>query len=59
MLRSRGIWLLWSVVLLCYLVPYTFLSGVQAWYGSFLFWMLAGLAVIVLNVLLTQDFKGK
>lgn len=54
---NKWIWLVWGVVLLCYLVPYTLLTNVQAWYGSFLFWTVAGLAVIVLNVLLTRNFR--
>lgn len=54
-----GIWLVWLVVALCYAVPYTLLSDLPRWYGSFLFWSLAGLAVIVLNVFLTRDFRGR
>ncbi|NVF15258.1 hypothetical protein [Vreelandella maris] len=57
MKRSKWIWLVWAVVLLSYLVPYTLLSGVAFWYGSFLFWMLAGLAIIALNVFITKDFE--
>lgn len=57
MKRSKWIWLVWAVVLLSYLVPYTLLSGVALWYGSFLFWALAGLAVIALNVFITKDFE--
>jgi hypothetical protein len=33
------------------------LNGVALWYGSFLFWMLAGLAIIALNVFITKDFE--
>ncbi|MDI5984287.1 hypothetical protein QLQ85_05765 [Halomonas sp. M4R5S39] len=57
MKRSKWIWLVWAVVLLCYLVPYTLLTDVQAWYGSFLFWTIAGLAVIALNLFITKDFE--
>jgi len=57
MKRSKWIWLVWAVVLLSYFVPYTLLSGVALWYGSFLFWMLAGLAIIALNVFITKDFE--
>lgn len=57
MKRSKWIWIVWVVVLLCYWVPYTLLSDVARWYGSFLFWSCAGIAVIVLNVLITQGFK--
>ncbi|MBB2973177.1 hypothetical protein [Mesorhizobium sp. RMAD-H1] len=44
------------VVLACYVVPYTLLSSVAAWYGAFLFWCVAGVAIIVLNVLATAGF---
>lgn len=45
------------LVLLCYIVPYFFLTHVNAWYGSFLFWTVTGLLVIVLNLIATSDFK--
>ncbi|MCO7229668.1 hypothetical protein NH398_10580 [Halomonas sp. CnH100-B] len=57
MTRSKWIWLVWAVVLLSYLVPYTLLSDVSRWYGSFLFWTVAGLVIIALNVFITSDFK--
>ncbi|WP_104204959.1 hypothetical protein [Billgrantia saliphila] len=57
--RSKGIWLVWGVVALCYAVPYVLLTDVARWYGSFLFWTLAGLAVIVLNTFITRDFKDR
>ncbi|KAE8438710.1 hypothetical protein [Vreelandella piezotolerans] len=57
MKRSKWIWLVWAVVLSSYVVPYTLLSDVSRWYGSFLFWTVAGLVIIALNVLITQGFK--
>jgi len=57
MKRSKWIWLVWAVVLLSYLVPYTLLSDVSRWYGSFLFWSVAGVVIIALNVFITKDFK--
>lgn len=45
-MERRGIiWALAMAVLLvlAYLVPYTVLSRVDAWYGSFLFWTVFGL----------------
>ncbi len=57
MKRSRWIWLVWGVVLMCYLVPYTLLGHIATWYGSFLFWGCAGLVVIALNVFITMDFE--
>lgn len=55
--RSKWIWLVWIIVLLSYVVPYTLLSNVAFWYGSFLFWAVAGLIVIALNVFITKDFE--
>lgn len=59
MTRSKWIWLVWAVVLLSYLVPYTLLSDVSRWYGSFLFWTVAGLVIIALNVFITSGFKER
>lgn len=56
MKRRNWIWAVWIVVLLSGVVPYTLLTNVAAWYGSFLFWACAGLAVIALNIFITQDF---
>ncbi|WP_251977224.1 hypothetical protein [Salinicola avicenniae] len=52
----RWIWGVWLLVLLCYFVPYGLLGQVHAWYGSFLFWSVVGILVIVANVLITRDF---
>lgn len=57
MKRSKWIWTVWIVVLLSCLVPYTLLTNVEAWYGSFLFWTCAGLVVIALNIFITKDFE--
>ncbi|GHA87357.1 hypothetical protein [Modicisalibacter luteus] len=53
---KHAIWLVWLLLLLSYVVPYTLLRGIHAWYGSFLFWTLVGLLVIVLNVVMTRRF---
>lgn len=45
------------LVLLAFLVPYTVLSGVDAWYGSFLFWAGFGLVAILVNVAITSSWK--
>lgn len=59
-MERRGI--IWAgvavaLVLLAYVVPYTVLSGVDAWYGSFLFWTLFGLAAILVNAAITGSWK--
>ncbi|MDH4573988.1 hypothetical protein [Salinicola acroporae] len=55
----RWIWLVWALVLSCYVVPYGLLGQVQAWYGSFLFWFVVGVLVIVANIMITQGFKDE
>ncbi|WP_110649291.1 hypothetical protein [Salinicola peritrichatus] len=59
MSTRKWIWAVWLLVLLCYLVPYGLLGRVQAWYGSFLFWCVVGVLVIVANILITSDFKDE
>ena len=59
-MERRGVlWLVASLVLvvLAYVVPYTVLSGVNAWYGSFLFWAGFGLAAILLNAAITSSWR--
>jgi hypothetical protein len=58
MSRRTALWITGAVIIACYAVPYLLIGQVSAWYGSFLFWCLAGLAVIVLNIFATQDFRG-
>ncbi|WP_142850207.1 hypothetical protein [Telmatospirillum sp. J64-1] len=52
-------WLLfWGVlIILSYLVPYTLLRDVQAWWGAFLFWSVIGLLVIFANHHLTRHWE--
>ncbi|GGA89083.1 hypothetical protein [Ornithinibacillus halotolerans] len=44
-------------ILLAYIVPYTVLSDVQAWYGSFLYWGITGIIIIIANIILTKDWS--
>ena len=59
MSRRWGLALLGVLVLACYAVPFLLLRDVAAWYGSFLFWVLAGLCVIALNLVITTKFGGR
>ena len=43
-----------TLVAAAYVVPYTWLADVKAWYGSFLFWSLFALTVILIIVLATR-----
>lgn len=45
------------LVMLAYLVPYTLLSGVDRWYGSFLFWTAFGLAAIAAIWMMTRSWR--
>ncbi len=56
----RRAWLLTAIpviMLAMFVVPYTLLREVDAWYGSALFWMVATAAVIALNVVLSRDWE--
>lgn len=53
---------LWLVVvllliLLSYLIPYTLLRDVDAWYGSLLFWSAATMVVIAVNVIVSSAWR--
>ncbi len=45
------------LILLAYIVPYTILSNVKTWYGSFLFWGIIGVLIIFANVMATRDWR--
>ncbi|MGM8931680.1 hypothetical protein [Salinicola halophyticus] len=59
MSARRWIWGVWILVLSCYVVPYSLLGQVQAWYGSFLFWCVVGVLVIVANIMITRTFQSE
>jgi hypothetical protein len=44
------------MVLLAYILPYTILTDVHAWYGSFLLWTVLTIIVIGINYFLTKDW---
>jgi len=46
-----------TLVVLACLVPYVFLSEVDRWYGSFLFWTVFGLAAIVTIWAMTRSWR--
>lgn len=55
----RALWLVpvLVVILLSYLVPYTVLRGVDAWYGSMLFWLLGTVVVIAVNAVVSSAWR--
>ncbi|WP_323006679.1 hypothetical protein [Pseudorhodobacter sp.] len=58
MLRKISLVLVGILIVACYAVPYLLLQSVETWHGSFLFWTLAGVFTIVLNVIATLGFNG-
>lgn len=46
-----------ALVVLAYVVPYTVLSGVDAWYGAFLFWTIFGVLAIAVIALITSSWR--
>ena len=55
--------LFWAIIcivliLLAYMIPYTVLTNVAKWYGSFLLWVVLGLVIIVVNIIITKDWRS-
>lgn len=46
-----------ALVLSAYIVPYTVLNDVNEWYGSFLYWSLFAIVIIISNVLITKKWS--
>lgn len=44
------------LTVLAYVIPYTLLTDVAKWYGSFLFWIFLTIIVIGINFYLTKDW---
>ncbi|MBE3639581.1 hypothetical protein [Mangrovicoccus algicola] len=49
MTRKTALVLLALLIVALYAVPYLFIGQIADWQASFLFWTVAGVAVIVLN----------
>lgn len=59
-MESRGFaWAgaIFVLVILAYVVPYTLLSGVDRWYGSFFFWTVFGLVTIAVIWAMTRGWR--
>jgi len=52
-------WIIGILLLLAYIVPYVLLRNIDAWYGSFLFWNLFAIIVIIFNVFMTIDWRDE
>ncbi|UPK74963.1 hypothetical protein MU582_21435 [Nocardioidaceae bacterium SCSIO 66511] len=59
MKNPRAWWLVLVaiIIVLCYVVPYTLLSEVDEWYGSFLFWTLATAVVVGVNAIVSSAWR--
>lgn len=59
MTRYPVIWLIVvaAVIVSCFAVPFIFLNNVDTWYGSALFWILAAASVIVINAVVSKNWK--
>ncbi|CAN5706667.1 hypothetical protein BH24ACT22_BH24ACT22_00640 [soil metagenome] len=58
--ERRGVfWAGFVLVLVAsaYIVPYALLAGVDAWYGSFLFWTVFGFLAIVVIAAMTFSWR--
>ncbi len=57
--RKGVIWagVMLALVLSAFVVPYTLLSEVDAWYGSFLFWTVFALVSIGVNASIVLRWK--
>lgn len=62
---SQKPWTLWLLVsvpvimVAMFVIPYTLLREVDAWYGSLLFWTLGTAAVIAINVAVALTWENE
>ena len=58
MRKNEGVYAIVITVLIisAFIVPFTILTNVEKWYGSFLFWTLLTVIVIGVNYLLIRDW---
>lgn len=51
----------WALIILCIvllslIIPFTLLTNLATWYGSFLFWIVMTVVVICTNLYITKDW---
>ncbi|MEN1970220.1 hypothetical protein WMZ97_19385 [Lentibacillus sp. N15] len=58
-MHTKKIWGTFIVVLilLAYILPYTIMTSIHAWYGSFLLWGIIGSLIIIANIMVTRDWR--
>ncbi|GAB7387142.1 hypothetical protein BSNK01_09780 [Bacillaceae bacterium] len=57
--RKRWVVFILLLIFLAYLIPFTLLRDVDAWFGSFLFWCVYALAMIVINARIAADWRDE
>ncbi|GLO66906.1 MULTISPECIES: hypothetical protein [Oceanobacillus] len=45
-----------SIVLLAFFLPFTLLTNIEKWYGSFFIWIVLTLIVIFCNITFTKNW---
>lgn len=45
------------LILAAYILPYTIMTTIDDWYGSFLLWGVIGTLIIGLNMIVTRDWR--
>jgi hypothetical protein len=63
--ETRKTWTTWLLVsvpvimVAMFVVPYTLLRDVDAWYGSLLFWTVGTVAVITINIVIALTWENE
>ena len=59
MVNRKSLWLIAVAVLIisAFVVPFTLLAGLDAWYGSFLFWTIVTMLVIAINAVVSASWR--
>lgn len=52
-----GLGVIAILVISCFIVPFVLLRHVDTWFGSFLYWSVATLVVIVISALISLRWK--
>lgn len=61
MADRKSLWLIVIAVLMisAFVVPFTLLTDVDAWYGSFLFWVILTALVIAINAIVSAAWRDE
>lgn len=61
MANRKSLWLgaIAVLILAAFVVPFTLLRNVDAWYGSFLFWVVVSALVIAINAIVSRSWRDQ